>query len=89
MNEDDIKKGPITLHTYELKPIMRIPSYLVLGFTDIGTTIDKDDDGNIIDKDDLRIVIELSGGLNIIIDGNTYLSIDGDYHVLSQYRPIN
>lgn len=58
-------KSWVRLHT--------IPSYLIQSIGDSGMVETYDDQGKMMDSDDLRIAIELSGGTKIVIDANARL----------------
>ena len=53
-----------------------IPAYLVQGFGDQGMEYTKDED--IVENNDLRVTIELSAGLHILLDGQCRIIMDKD-----------
>jgi len=55
----------------------RIPGYLVQGFGDSGTSETVFDDGA-EEKDDLRVHLELSGGVKVLLSGQLRIIINAD-----------
>lgn len=51
----------------QFKPIVHIPTYLILGIGDDGISNIELDDGS-TEKDDLRVCITLSGGTDVLLD---------------------
>lgn len=56
-----------------LNVIQRIPAYLVREFGDTGMSITTDKKGKVIESDDLRIKVELSGGHFIILQNEQHI----------------
>lgn len=50
-----------------LTVVFTVPSCYVIGLSDIGAWAEFDDDGNVIESDDLRLCIDLSGGHKYIL----------------------
>ena len=66
-----------------LIPLVTIPSYYVQGITDRGTTEMELPQG--VDKDDLRMTVELSGGHHLFIQHGQHITFlnNGDLQVLT------
>lgn len=58
------------------KSVLTLSGYLIQGITDVGMMETYEDDGTPIDKDDLRIAIELSGGQVVVVPGAARLVPD-------------
>lgn len=60
-----------------------IPEYLIRGIGDSGTYESYDIEGNLIDSDDLRISIEISGGHKVLVPVNGRICIceNGDIEI--------
>ena len=68
--------------------VLTLPAYLIQGITDCGMVeswevTPGNDAPNCIEKDDLRIAIELSAGVNILLNGQNRIILEsnGDLRV--------
>jgi hypothetical protein len=63
--------------------VLTIPGYLVQGIKDNGMEESYDDTGIRVEADDLRISIELSTGLEVLLDGHQRIIVasDGALHI--------
>jgi hypothetical protein len=57
--------------TKSYKPVLLIPQYLVQGISDGGMSEVHTDEH--VEKDDLRVAINLSGGVQVLLDGECRL----------------
>lgn len=62
--------------------LLTIPGYLVQGIGDNGMVETYDEQGELIESDDLRISIKLSAGYKILLDGNQRIILQDNGNVI-------
>jgi len=66
--------------------VLSIPAWLVQGVHDRGMDETIELSGEISDSDDLRVAIELSGGVDVLIDGHSRVVVNGENILIQTYK---